>query len=250
MRTQQADVIFETGRQISRTSVIVPLYNYAHHIEATLESVLAQSDRDVSLIVVDDCSTDRSIEVVSHWMRRRSDCGMGLKLIRNRSNARLAITRNTGISCAQSDYCFMLDADNLLYPRCIEKHAKALDARPDVGAAYSLLEVFEGRRGVIGAGVFLKPALIHGNFIDAMAIFRRSLLLEFDGYEDIQYGWEDYDLWLRMSEAGKAALHIPEITARYRQHNTSMLRTETNIGKNINELHKIMKKRHPWLDLH
>lgn len=250
MITQETDPIFKRGALNNNVSIIVPLYNYAHHVVETLDSVAVQSTKDITLIVVDDCSTDNSVDTVHQWMQRQPKNRMGMMLARNRSNAKLSITRNTGIDLSRSNYCFMLDADNILYPRCIEKHVAALVARPDADAAYSLLEVFEGQADVIGAGVFTKDGLKHGNFIDAMAMFRRSMLLAMEGYENIRYGWEDYDLWLRMVKEDKIALHIPEILARYRQHNSSMLRTETNINKNIQLLHETMKKRHEWLDLH
>lgn len=250
MMTQETDLVFERGARDNSVSIIIPLYNYAHHVVETLNSVSAQTINDITLIVVDDCSTDNSVDTVRQWMQRARHSQMGMMMVRNRANAKLSITRNTGIALSRSDYCFMLDADNILYPRCIEKHVDALAARPDADAAYSLLEVFEGQADVIGAGVFTKDGLKHGNFIDAMALFRRSMLLAMDGYENIRYGWEDYDLWLRMVKEDKVALHIPEILARYRQHNSSMLRTETNINNNIKFLHDFMKKRHEWLDLH
>lgn len=250
MLTQETDLVFERGASDNRVSVIIPLYNYAHHVVETLDSVLAQSTDDISLIVVDDCSTDTSVQVASQWMQQQQNSAKSMMLVRNRANARLSITRNTGISLSRSEYCFMLDADNILYPRCIEKHVDALSARPDADAAYSLLEVFEGQSDMIGAGVFTRAGLKHGNFIDAMAMFRRSMLLSMQGYENIRYGWEDYDLWLRMLENDQFAIHIPEILARYRQHGSSMLRTETNVNNNIKYLHDFMKKRYTWLDLH
>lgn len=250
MLTQESDLVFERGARDNRVSIIIPLYNYAHHVVETLDSVLAQSTDDISLIVVDDCSTDNSVDTVRQWMQRAGRSRMGMMLVSNRANAKLSISRNTGIALSRSDYCFMLDADNILFPRCIEKHVEALSARPDADAAYSLLEVFEGQADVIGAGVFTRDGLRHGNFIDAMALFRRSMLLAMGGYENIRYGWEDYDLWLRMVDEDRIALHIPEILARYRQHNNSMLRTETNVNKNIQFLHDFMKKRHEWLELH
>jgi glycosyltransferase involved in cell wall biosynthesis len=250
MRVQDCDIVFENGPIARRVSVIVPLYNYAHFIEATLDSVIVQSADDLALIVVDDCSHDASVEVVTTWMQRHANRGVGLRLYRNRANARLSITRNTGIAQAQSTYCFLLDADNLLYPRCIEKHAAALDSRPEADAAYSLIEVFESDTDLIGAGVFCNESFRHGNFVDAMAMIRTAALKEFEGYADIRHGWEDYDLWLRMAEADRKVLHIPEILSRYRQHRASMLRTQTNIARNIRDLHKEMMRRHPWLSLH
>lgn len=249
MLVQDTEVLFERGNRQSRTTIIVPLYNYAHHIEQTLQSAAAQSTDDVMILVVDDCSTDQSVDTVLKWMARQTG-QKGMTLLRNRKNARLSVTRNTGIDFCASEYCFMLDADNIIYPRCIEKHVEALEARPDADAAYSLIEVFEGTRDVIGAGVFIREGLVHGNFIDAMAMFRRSTLVAMNGYENLRHGWEDYELWLRMIDRQKIAIHIPEILSRYRQHQSSMLRTRTNRDDTIVKLHAYMKKRYPWLDLH
>lgn len=248
MITQQAETIYRTGSATHRVSVVVALYNYERYIVQTLDSVAAQTMRDINIIVVDDCSTDGSLATTSGWMRRNRETGLGMVLLGHRENAGASISRNTGIAAAESEFCFMLDADNLLYPRCIEKHVAALDARPDAAAAYSLIETFEGDRDLFGAGVFAKEGLISGNFIDVMALYRRSLLLDLDGFEKIRYGWEDYDLWLRMLESGATALHIPEITSRYRHHRASITRTEQMSGT-VLELHKDMVRRHPWLKL-
>lgn len=249
MMVGKTSEIFCSGLGRARASVIVPLYNYEQYIIETLDSVLAQTCREIDLIVIDDCSTDRSVERVEQWMRSQRDSDIGLGLWRNVENVRLATTRNTGINLSTSEYCFFLDADNQIYPRCLEKHLDALDARPAADAAYSLIQVFGKRAGIVGAGVFERDALSHGNFIDAMAMIRRSTLLALDGFHHIDHGWEDYDFWLRLCEADGMAVHIPEILSRYREHAASMLRTETNIPQHISRLHAEMKRRHPWLDL-
>lgn len=250
MITQEAHKMFVGNVFGRKVSVIIPLYNYEDYIMDTLNSVATQTYRDLAVIVVDDCSTDRSAHFVENWMRDHSESDIGFGLWRNANNSKLAVTRNTGISLTSSDYCFFLDADNTLFPRCIEKHVEALETRPDASAAYSLIEVFGGQCGIMGAGVFDRKALSHGNFIDAMAMFRRSALQSLGGFEHIEHGWEDYDVWLRLCEMGQVAIHIPEILSRYREHPASMLRTDTNLPEHINKLHAEMKRRHPWLDLH
>jgi GT2 family glycosyltransferase len=67
--------------------------------------------------------------------------------------------------------------------------------------------------------------LRHCNYVDAMAMLRRSSVLELGGYsEDIRlYGWEDYDLWCRIAERGGYGVFVPEILCRYRQNEHSML---------------------------
>ncbi len=248
MITQDFDVIHQSGPMTTRVSIVIALYNYERHIEETLDSIAAQTARDITIIVVNDRSTDGSLEAAAQWMSANQRLDMGMLLLDHRANSGASIARNTGIGCSKSEFCFMLDADNLLYRRCIEKHLAAVDARPDAVAAYSLIEVFEGDRELFGAGVFAQEGLLHGNFIDVMALYRRSLLIALDGFEKIKFGWEDYDLWLRILESEQIALHIPEITARYRHHRSSVTRTEQN-SLNIIDLHKEMLRRHPQLEL-
>jgi glycosyltransferase involved in cell wall biosynthesis len=247
--TQKTRTDYQHGALDRRLSVVIALYNYEHYIAETLDSVAAQTARDVAIIVVNDCSTDKSRNVAAEWMQRNRHTGMGMLLLSHHENAGASIARNTGIAAAQSEFCFLLDADNLLYPRCLEKHLAAISSRPDADAAYSLIEIFGGDRELFGAGVFAKEGLVHGNFIDLMALYRRSALLALNGFEKIRGGWEDYDLWLRMLEGNRLALHIPEITARYRHHRSSVTRTEQN-SDNVLALHKNMTHRHPWLKLH
>lgn len=249
MITQDNDLIFASGSLDRKVAIIVPLHNYARYITETLDTVLGQTFRDCVVIVVDDCSTDNSLAVTQRWMQHNAS-DLSFALYHNHVNARLAITRNTGIERAQfSEYCFFLDADNHLYPRCIEKHVGALDSRLDAIAAHGIIEQFGDQSGVFGSNVHARERLRGGNYIDAMAMFRRDALIDMRGYRNIRHGWEDYDVWLRMSDTGQPVLHIPEILSRYRVHGNSMLRTETNVGRNIRELHKTMAALHPWLEL-
>lgn len=249
MKTQSADTIFRRGDLDRKVSVIVPLHNYAHMIEETLESVVAQTFEDLALIVVDDASTDDSRAVVEQWMRKADAPHLTLMLLANVANAGLSITRNTGVGHSSSEYCFFLDADNLLLPRCIEKHVRALDARRDCIGAYSIIEEFGSVSGLIGSNVFNRERLKRGNYIDAMVMLRRDAIEKLDGFHPIKHGWEDYELWLRICEQGEGLLHLPEVLSRYRHHEKSMLRQQTNVGQNILDLHRNMEQIHPWIQL-
>lgn len=249
METQSARMIFERGDLARKVSVIVPLHDYANLIVETLESVAAQRFEDIALIVIDDASTDDSRAVVEDWMRTIDAPHLTLVLLANSANAGLSATRNTGIAHARSEYCFFLDADNLLFPRCVEKHVRALDAREDCIGAYSILEEFGGVSGLIGSSVFDRERLKRGNYIDAMTMLRRQAIQQLGGFKTIKHGWEDYELWLRLCEAGDRLLHLPEILSRYRNHQDSMLRQQTNVGNNIVELTRNIERLHPWVTL-
>lgn len=249
MIVQETETLFEHGSSWSEVCVVVPLYNYDKYIRQTLLSVAAQDLAELSVVVVDDCSKDDSASVVERWLNSNKDRFSTAVLVRNLKNAGLSITRNTGISAAGSPYLFFLDADNLIYPRCLSRHLEAIQRNPAAQGAYSLLEIFDADRGVMGTEVFHRGRFKHGNHIDAMALIRRDFLLRVGGYHDIKYGWEDFDLWLRMCEVGEYLVQIPEILGRYRVHHKSMLRTTTNVGKNHIELRENITALHPWLQL-
>lgn len=249
MIAQETHTLFEHGTDWASVCVVVPLYNYEKFIEQTLESVVSQTLDAISLVVVDDCSKDSSPVVAERWIERNKARFKKAVLARNIKNAGLAITRNTGVSMAQSPYLFFLDADNLIYPRCLARHLEAIENSPDAQGAYSLLEVFDADNGIMGTEVFDRGRLKRGNHIDAMALIRREFLQKAGGYHDIKYGWEDFDLWLRMCESDDFLVQIPEILGRYRVHHQSMLRTTTNVGKNHLELRANISSLHPWLEL-
>lgn len=151
MNIQANTRIFEHPGPHAKVSVVVPVYNYAGYIEETLTSLIDQTLESLSLVVVDDCSKDDSVEVVKRWMQQHHRRFASCLLARNDKNAKLATTRNTGVSMADSDYLFFLDADNVLYPRCIARHAEALDAVAHADGAYSVIEIFDAQAGVMEA---------------------------------------------------------------------------------------------------
>jgi len=223
------EVLFEHIRpRVPLVSVIVSLYNYQHFIEECLNSVKEQTLPHIDLIVVDDCSKDDSIVVVKKWMQKNSHRFERCSLFRHNHNSGLAQTRNTAFAQARTPYVFVLDADNVLYPRCLERHLQVL-SQCDASFAYSYLEVFGARRGLQNTVKWEKEILQYGNMVDAMVLLRKSAWEQAGGYSVMEVmGWEDYDLWFKIGRNGGWGILIPEILARYRVHSKSVLRTITN----------------------
>ncbi len=245
----QGQVVFESGTsRDARVCVVIPLHNYAHLVNEALESVAAQTMPEIELVVVDDASTDGSLAVATEWTRRRAQRFRRVVLLRHVANAGLSAARNTGVSESSAPAFFPLDADNVLYPRCLEQLHAALD-QSDASFAYSLLEVFEGKRGIMGADVWSHERLARANYIDAMALIRTEVWRALGGYTHMPYGWEDYDFWCKVHEAGGYGIQVPNILGRYRVHYSSMLRTVTNRADSQAALHSDMRRRHPWLKL-
>lgn len=215
------------ARQVDVT-VMISLYNYKKYIKDCLDSVKQQTIENLNLVVVDDCSTDKSPKVVKKWLEVNGSRFNEYYFVRHKENFGLGQTRNTGISISRTKYIFILDADNIIYPRCVESLASALN-NCEASFAYCYLEEF-------GAGYRLKNTtpwsaenLSTGNTIDAMIMIRKNVLEKVGNYSILPVmGWEDYDLWFKIARIGGWGVQVPEILCKYRVHKTSMLKTVTN----------------------
>jgi hypothetical protein len=230
-----------------RVSVLVTLFNYARHIEEALDSVSRSTVRDVEIVVVDDASEDASEERARHWLAAHPSTPA--ILLRHRWNRGLPHARNAALDFARAPLAFILDADNSIYPRGIERLAGALEGDPSAGFAYGILEAFssEGAVGLVSYTPWEPERLREMNFVDAMALVRTDALRAVGGYatDPRLHGWEDYDLWCRMAESGRHGIAVPEIVARYRVARHSMLRSTTELS--TADAFSILVESHPRL---
>jgi Glycosyl transferase family 2 len=207
-------------------SVVIPVYNHADDLIAALDS-LTRSDRtDYEVVVVDDGSTDQSAAAAVDWVGARPE--IPTRVVRHPVNRGLAHARNTGVEFAATDLLLMLDADNELRATAIRRLMDALGRDPDADFAYGILERFDtsGPIGLASQFPWEPSRLRGGNYIDALALIRRSSLSRVGGYSTdarLALGWEDYDLWARLADLGGHAAFVPEIIARYRVSASSMV---------------------------
>ncbi len=232
---------------IDAITVAVSLFNYARFIDSCLDSVAAQTHERLELIVVDDMSSaDDSASVAETWMRANQSRFGRVSLLRHMRNSGLAEARNTAFRYARTDPVFVMDADNEVYPRCMERLIEFVRYR-EYDAAYTQLEFFGNERRLGYADVWNRERFRRSNYVDAMALISRRAWSRVKGYRHLEGGWEDYDLWCTFIEAGMRSIFVPEILGRYRVHGSSMLRTETVNAEGRLVLE--MSARHPWLRL-
>jgi len=244
------DVIFEADALgEAAVTVIVPLYNYAHYVEEALDSVRAQTLASLDLVVVDDCSTDASLDVARQWAERHASRFNRITVIRNRANAGLGLTRNAGFAAAETPYVLPLDADNRLLPECCDKllwHAEATG----VAFTYPVIREFGDSDKPMGIFPYAPARLIGVPYIDAMALVSVAAWAGVGGYSDTRLGWEDYEFWCRMAEFGLEGLQAQgDPLAEYRVHRGSMLRAITESAAAKPRIIAEMTRRHPWLSL-
>lgn len=234
-----------------KVSVIVTCYRYGRECLEALDSLCVQTEPRFDVIVLDDCSPDDSAARILEWMVQHQGEGRfrTLKLLRHKANQGLSQARNTAIVQVRTPYVFILDADNLLYPRCLKALREALE-NSNAHMAYSLIECFGGEQTLIGNELWQPEKFAFGNYIDAMAMIRMSALEAVGGYRRMPYnfGWEDYDLWCAFVDRGFIGCYVPQILCRYRVHGQSMLRNVTNpyILERAEELRADMEKHHSF----
>lgn len=258
IETHARTIIFaKNGTLSSQVTVCISLYNYQQHIVETLRSVYAQTHSALDLIVVEDCSTDDSLAIAHRWLTANAQRFNSVYLVQQAQNQGLSAARNTAIEMSVTPYVFILDADNLLYPRCVERCVEALDAaiadNQQAAVAYPIIEKFGEMPALIGNVVWDRDRFKRKNCIDAMSLISRRALMAVGGYSELaavgKLGWEDYELWCKFIDSGFYGVPVAEILARYRTHKTSMLNSISNQQGNIERLHKEMMQLHPWLDL-
>ena len=232
------------GETTALVTVAISLFNCRDYIIPCLESVKSQTLNDIDLIVVDDCSTDDSLTIVADWLAKNENRFGDVLFVHHKSNRGLPYARNAAFARAHTDFVFVLDADNLLYPRCLERLLDSLK-QCDASFAYCLLEKFGEEIGLGNTRPWNPIALQHGNFIDAMVLHRKEVWERAGGYATDMptMGWEDFDLWFRIAEVGGWGVQIPEILARYRVRRNSMLHTITN--PKADNLWAYLRAKHP-----
>lgn len=229
-------------------TVVVPTYNYADYVVETLQSVAGQTLEKLDLIVVDDCSTDDSVQMVLDWAGAHEGRFNRIEVLRHRVNSGLGFTRNSGFAAAETPFVLPLDADNRLRPTACLSLLSHL-AESDAAFAYPHIQQFGDLQDVFSSTPYSVLRLQPGNYIDAMALIRKTAWAAAGGYDHIRLGWEDFDFWCRLAERGWYGLSVPEILADYRVHAKSMLRTVTQNEENQAILSAELNRRHPWLDL-
>ena len=218
-------------------TVIITLFNYEHYITECLDSVIqsqiSQLPEPIEILVIDDCSTDRSVEVVMEYL---VDSFHPIRLVTKAINTGLADARNLGLKLARAPYVFILDADNKIEPDCLIEHYQKLRSSGEI-SVYGIINRFDNESGLSAGSVSSLPwqvdSLVQDPYIDAMAMFDREKILQIGGYATdlIHYGWfgwEDYELWLRIASSGQSCGFIPKVLSQYRVHSASMIHS-TNV---------------------
>lgn len=180
-------------------SVIIPTYNRAKTIERAVNSVLNQTFSDLELLVVDDCSTDDTAEIIKNYKDER------LVYIRHEKNRGEGGARNTGIQNSRAEYIAFLDSDDEWLPDKLSKQLQLIqESLPNIGVVYShYIMQYEGsfdyniQRPSMKGDIFLD--LLSGKcFLPSTAIIRSTCFTKYLHDETLP-NYQDWDLWLQIA---------------------------------------------------
>lgn len=206
-------------------SAIMAAYNAGNFIAPAIESILNQTYRDFEFIIVDDGSTDNTLEVLKHYLDKDSR----IRVIQS-DRVGAAGARNLGINQAKYPWIAVMDADDIAMPERFEKQINAAKANPKVvvwgtyanhisatGEVLSLI-----RQGAVNEKEFFDlwkqghiPFVIHPT-----ALIKKEIFLQVGGYSKDFYASEDFELFARIGNYGPI-LAIPEPLLLYRVHSKS-----------------------------
>jgi len=252
---QRGETIFrlldnsDYDRTAPAISVVITLYNYPTYIQQCLKSLedarTAAIPGEIEVVIVNDASTDDSLKQAIAWQRNSRH---PIRIVNKRFNTGLADARNIGLELARAPYAFTMDADNLVFPCALEQLYATIVSHGSA-AVYSMLCRFQDapsdREGLLSYFDWDPQMLVERPYIDAMALFDRRQLIEIGGYDNELYkfgwfGWEDYELWLRIAQAKLPVSFLPNVLCLYRHHQTAMSNT-TSLFKRELVAHLIKK---------
>jgi len=221
----------DTSRKVS---VIIPLYNQAEFVSETIESVLAQTYKNYESVIVNDASTDNSLEVAKRYMPH-------VKVLSNPQNMGLPATRNAAIRNSDGELILPLDSDDKIDPTHLEKTTAAMV--DDVGLVSTWLHIepteemrkqnhWPGPSGHPGSGYPIFPPtreqILKGNCLCVCSMMRRVVWEEVGGYpEEMNRGSEDWAMWSKIvCNTNWKVVVVPEHLFHYRVHPKSMCRSK------------------------
>jgi alpha-1,3-rhamnosyltransferase len=239
-----------TTHELPLVSIVVPVYNHERYIGATIDSLMAQSYPNLELVIVNDGSSDSSLEVLE---ARRFDCERRFKrfVLIDQINSGVATALNRGIQEARAAFVFLLSSDDLVERDAIESLLPQIVLDPSValvcgdadfidangaplalernGIRYSSFTRFclSWREQVDITSEFGNyRSLIIGNYLPVGILLRRECIIEVGGY-DPNCAVDDHDLWLKLAKNYRFKF-VDRALSHYRRHGQNTILTKAH----------------------
>lgn len=218
-------------------SVIIPVYNMQDYIAETLDSVLKSDYPNYEIIVMDDGSTDNSIDIIKSYAEKSAK----IKFFQQ-PNGGVSAARNHAIRLSRGEYILPVDADDLISSNYMSEAVKVLRENPQIKVVCCEVEKFGDKNKLKKYPPFSYRLLARKNMIVNSAMFRKSDWEKIDGgYCEEEIFCEDWDLWISMFETGGEFLRLPFVGLKYRIRQDSRRHNARNKKKKMTDM---INRRH------
>jgi glycosyltransferase involved in cell wall biosynthesis len=225
-------------------SIVLPTYNGARFLAESIQSCIAQTFKQWELIIVDDCSTDETPDIIADYVSRDPR----IRAIRHTSNRKLPGALNTGFAAARGGYYTWTSDDNAYDPAAIARMLEFLQQHPTVGVVYCDFRKLDIGTGVLTSHVVSPPSeLAVGNCIGPCMLYRRDVALRIGRYAEHLFLVEDYEFWLRASRL-TALVPLHEDLYLYRLHdNTLTVTRQVAVRRLVTRIQSEYLPKMDWL---
>jgi len=233
--------------QTALVSIGVPYFNAQKYIFYTLESIKNQTYTNIELILINDCSSDNSQQIVDDWLSLNRRCFTNVITLVNSENRGLAHSCKLLELASNGIYFSKLDSDDVILPNKISQQVAYLNTHDDIAMVYSntLLIDSDGTlyhddyydqqnfstvvNKVAPSGFVFKDLLLEDFIPNPSVLIRKEIIDKVDGYDKSLFN-EDWDLWLRIAKDHKIHFMVGEF-CKYRIHPESMMRRSESLVK-------------------
>lgn len=221
-------------------SVITPVFNAESAIRKTLESVFAQTYKNIEIVLVDDCSTDSSQSIIEEYQKKHSE----IIYFRQLTNQGAGAARNKALELARGQYVAFLDADDLWYPEKIERQISLLKEK-NGAFSYTAIEMIDGEGKLVKKKRRVKERIDYKFLLKNTMIATSTVLIDRKKLGDfrmpLRRGGQDYATWLMLLRDGTIAYGIDEALEQYRIGNKDSLAGKK--GKSVKQVWEIQTKQ-------
>jgi len=258
-------------------SVVVPSYNHADYIEACLDSIYFQDYSNIEIVIVDDKSSDNSVEIISNWISRIEEDEVSFAsrynekndeiervhhkrynrsertiiFEKNKENLGSTANYNKGFKLASGEYCTFVASDDIAHPHLFSTLAEPLD-KGEADFVYCDMFIVDDQKRILRE-FKLPDYSFERSFCDwylcgVATLYRRSLHEKY-GYYDETSAADDHECYLRFAMNGAQFLHIPKTMYSVRSHDQRQvgLHTPNRFSALLEESKRLTLKARKWL---
>lgn len=204
---------------MEKVTIVLPVYNGEKYLRESLDSIETQTYHNFELIIVNDASTDRSLEIAEEYAHKDPR----IRIYTNEHNSKLPQSLNNGFARATGELYTWTSDDNILLPKFLERMVQTFEAHPEADLVYGMQQFIDENGKVYAVRDYPKDMddIYIKNMVAACFMYRKKVHEELHGYDTSKFLVEDYDFWLRAYEKFHF-FFLPEILFSYRMHPGSL----------------------------